>query len=56
MFFGQKYNALKEAATREEVKEHLRIVLKFISARKRNWSLIFFHPAVGNSNDAIELF
>ena len=49
LFFGQKYTEIKDEPQRESVKTSIRIVLKFISMRRRFWSLIFFCSATGSS-------
>ena len=54
MFFGQKYNIIP-LTERVRVKQHVKTVLKFISQRRREWSLIFFHATHGSNNDATEL-
>lgn len=42
LFFGQKYISIKGKEERKEVGQQMKAVLKFISKRKRMWSLIFF--------------
>ena len=37
------------------MKLHIKTVLKFISQRKRSWSLVFFNAVNANSNEAYQL-
>lgn len=37
------------------MKIHIKTVLKFISQRKRSWSLVFFNAVNANSNEAYQL-
>lgn len=55
LFFGQKFIAIRDQQQKESVKVHIKCVLKFISKRKRSWSLIFFHATQGSSTDVYQL-
>ena len=54
LFFSQKYIAIEDSK-REQVKLHIKTVLKFISQRRRSWSLVFFNAVNANSNEAYQL-
>ena len=55
LFFGQRYANIKDEEERERVKNCIKVVLKFVSQRKRNWSLIFFNAIQGGNSEAMDL-
>lgn len=54
LFFGQKYQAIDQQE-RQQINDHIRTVLRFISKRKRSWALIYFAQLQGNSEAAVQL-
>ena len=55
LFFSQKYIAIKDENLKKSIKQSITIVLKFISMRKRYWSLIFFSLRQGSATESYEL-
>jgi hypothetical protein len=52
LFFGQKFNGLKDLDAGTSIASHIETMLSFVGKRKRNWSLIFFHDRERSNNDA----